>query len=61
MLVLLLFGCCIRYALALSNDYQLFKDIMELPLINQCDIGYVFEQRNGEKLIELLEVLPKMR
>ena len=61
MLMFLLFGCCTRYALALSIDYQLFKDVIELPLVNQCDIGYVYEHGNGEDLIELLEVLPKMR
>ena len=61
MLVFLLFVCCTRYALALSNDYKLFKDVMELPLVNQCDIGYVYEHGNGENLIEFMEVLPEMR
>ena len=50
-----------NFALTLNNGHQFTKDVMELPLVNQCDLGYVKEKRNEADMIQLLGLLPKRR
>ena len=58
---LLLLDCCTNFALALKYSPQLVKDVMELPAVDQCDVGYVYEHGSDNILIELFELLPGER
>ena len=61
MLAALLLACCTHFALALNIDHQLIKEVLELPVVDQCDLGYLYEQGNKDNVIEPVEILPKRR
>ena len=61
MLAALLLACSTNFALALTIDNQLIKEVLELPVVDQCDFGYLYEQGNQDNLIEPHEILPKRR
>ena len=56
-----IFCCCTHLAMALKGEYQLIKDIMELPVVDQCDLGYVYDQGYEDDLFDLLADLRKKR
>ena len=60
-LLYLVLGYFTTFALALNHGHQFIKEVMELPVVDQCDLGYVYEQSNEENFIELIGILPQMR
>ena len=62
MIAFMLFCYCTHLAMALNGEYhQLIKDVMEQPVVDQCDLGYVYEQGYGDNLFDLLADLRKER
>ena len=47
--------------MALNGEYQLIKDVMELPVVDQCDLGYVYDQEYEDSLFDLFADLRKKR
>ena len=61
MLVPLLLVYLTNLALAFNNSHQFIKDVMELPLVDKCDLGYVYEKINEDNLIHAFGLLPNWR
>ena len=54
MIAILLLCCCTHFAMALNGEYQLIKEVLELPVVDQCDLGYVYEQVHEDDLFDQL-------
>ena len=61
MLAILLFCCCTHFATALNSNRQFIKEVMELPVVDECDLGYVYEKGNEDNLLGLSADLWKKR
>ena len=47
--------------MAFNGEYQLVKEVLELPVVDQCDLDYVYEQGYEDDLFDLLADLRKKR
>ena len=61
MLAVLLLGSFAHFAQSLNLDNQFIKDILEQPVLNQCDIGYVHEQTSEDRVMDIFRILPENR
>ena len=61
MIAILLFCCFTHFAMAFNGEYQLVKEVLELPVVDKCDLGYVYEQGYEDDLSDLLADLRKKR
>ena len=61
MLAALLLGCFANFAISLNLDNQFIKEILEQPVLHQCDIGYVHDQTNEYKVMDIFGILPENR
>ena len=61
MLAALLLGCFANFAMSFNLDSQFIKEILEQPVLHQCDIGYVHEQTSEDRVMNLFRMLPENR
>ena len=60
MLAAFLLGCFANFAMSYL-DSQFIKEILEQPVLHQCDIGYVHDQTNEDRVMDLFRILPENR